>query len=135
MVETEDLILNCSATGIPNPIIKWMLNGSSIQNPNLTNSTNGRTTISTITITTTGLGYSGIYSCNATSGGFTSRSIKSNTATITVIRKYHVWLLNKYKTQVNKVEMVEYVKHKASVLASRPQPEVLTKYSTTLEPL
>ena len=91
-MENDDLILTCSAVGIPSPSTDWMFNGNIIENINLTNCTiTGHTTTSTLTITKIGLDQAGVYSCIANNSHFTNHSIESNSATVTVqCKKYGI---------------------------------------------
>jgi len=90
----ENLILNCTAVGIPTPRIQWLVNGSSkLGMENIFSITNNSTHITSyLNISMSEITHTGTYSCLATNSFYSNHSLVSNSATVTVHCKLTTWL-------------------------------------------
>ena len=75
ITSTEDLVLNCTATGFPVPEIIWIQNETQLDvlnrdDINVTEVVSDRHLMSTLRVTNTSVNASGLYACNASSPNF-----------------------------------------------------------------
>ena len=79
---TEELVLECTASGFPVPVVSWIHNGTVIDPEEsdqivITQNLLSRQSLSSLRVTSTTLNHSGDYICSAVSTGFNASTSQS----------------------------------------------------------